>query len=367
MIPVSLPQIGPAEEAAVLEVLRSGKLAMGERTQAFERAWADYCGVRDAVLMANGTVALEALLRSLGLGPGDEVVTVSFSFNATVSTLLRVGARPILVDVREDDFTIDTDAVEAAITPRTRAIMPVHLYGLVADMEPLQEIAERHGLLLVEDAAQAHGATYQGRRAGSFGPAMFSLYATKNLQTGEGGIVTTNDAEMARRLRLERNHGMPERYRHEELGTNLRPTDLAAALGLVGLERLDERNERRRANARTLSEGLVEYLVPTVPEGREHAWHQFTMRFPGERDEVAAGLADRGVGSMVYYPIPIHRQPYFRKLVPGAADISLPVTERLATEVLSLPIRPDLTDDELDTIVAAVRSVAAPARSAVRA
>jgi dTDP-4-amino-4,6-dideoxygalactose transaminase len=360
MIPISRPQIGPEEERAVLDVLRSGMVAMGPRTAEFEEGWAAYCGVRNAVMMANGTVAMEALLRGLGIGPGDEVITVSFSFNATASAVLQLGAWPVFVDVLESDFTIDPEQVEAAITPRTRAVMPVHLYGLMADMEPLQAIAERHGLILVEDAAQAHGASYRGRRAGSFGPAMFSLYATKNLMTGEGGIITTDDDELAARLRLYRNHGMPERYRHEELGTNLRPTDLAAALGLAGLAALDERNERRRRNAAYLSAELSAYRVPNVPAGREHAWHQYTMRFPGERDHVAAGLTGLGVGSLIYYPIPIHQQPYLRRLAPDL-EVRLPVTERLAAEVLSIPVRPDLTEEELRTVVGAVREVATPA------
>ena len=208
MIPISRPDIGPAEEEAVLEVLRSGMLAMGRRTVAFEEAWAAYCGVRHAVLMSNGTVAQEAVLHALGIGPGDEVITVSFSFNATVSVILRAGATPVFVDVREDDFCMDAGKVEAAITPRTKAIMPVHLYGLMADMDPLVEIADRHGLAIIEDAAQAHGAAYRGKRAGQFGPAMFSLYATKNLMTGEGGFATTDDDGVADRLRLFRNHGM---------------------------------------------------------------------------------------------------------------------------------------------------------------
>ncbi len=216
--------------------------------------------------MSNGTVAQEAVLHGLGIGPGDEVITVSFSFNATVSVILRVGARPVFVDVREDDFCMDPALVEAAITPRTRAIMPVHLYGLMADMDPLVEIARRHGLAIIEDAAQAHGATYRGRRAGQFGPAMFSLYATKNLMTGEGGFATTDDEELADRIRLFRNHGMRVRYHHEELGTNFKPTDLAAAIGLAQLGRLDERTERRRRNAASLSAGLADdYLVPTRP------------------------------------------------------------------------------------------------------
>ncbi len=360
MIPISRPDIGPAEEAAVLDVLRSGMVAMGRRTAEFEAAWAAYCGVRHGVMMSNGTVTTEAILRALGIGHGDEVITVSFSFNATVSTILQAGATPVFVDIRESDFTMDPDLVEAAVTPRTKAIMPVHLYGLMADMDPLADIARRHGLHLIEDAAQAHGATYHGRRAGSFGPAMFSLYATKNLMTGEGGIATTDDDELADRLRLYRNHGMRQRYYHEELGTNFKPTDLAAALGLAQLPRLDERTAQRRRNAARLTAGLGGYLTPRVPEGREHVWHQYTMRFPGERERVVAGLTERGIGSLIYYPVPIHRQSYLQAYVPGAADLDLPVTSRLSDEVLSIPVHPKLTDEELDTIVRAVREVATP-------
>ena len=235
----------------------------------------------------------------------------------------------------------------------------------MADVEPLQAIADRHGLLFIEDAAQSHGATYRGRRAGSFGAAaMFSLYATKNITTGEGGFVTTNDDGVEARLRLLRNQGMDRRYHHDELGTNLRPTDIAAAIGLVQLDHLDERNERRRENAARLTDGLRGYMTPGVPAGRKHVWHQYTVRFPGERDRVAAALAGRGVGTMIYYPIPVHRQPYLRDFVPDAERSSLPVTDRLAAEVLSLPVRPDLADEEIDTIIAAVREVASPVEGA---
>ena len=360
MIPLSKPDIGPQEEQAVLDVLRSGMLAMGRRTAEFEEAWASYCGVRHAVLMANGTLALEALFRAMGIGPGDEVITVSFTFNATVSTILQVGAKPVFVDVREDDFCIDPEQVAAAITPRTKAIVPVHLYGLMADMAPLEALAQRHGLAIVEDAAQAHGATYRGRRAGQFGPAMFSLYATKNLMSAEGGFATTDDDALADNLRLYRNHGMRVRYHHDELATNFKPTDLTAALGLAQLGRLDELTERRRRNATRLSDGLRGYWTPSVPAGREHVWHQYTMRFPGERERVAEGLTGRGIGTLVYYPIPVHRQAYLRELVPEAASAHLPVTDRLADEVLSIPVRPNLTDDELDAVIAAVREVATP-------
>jgi dTDP-4-amino-4,6-dideoxygalactose transaminase len=311
--------------------------------------------------MANGTVALEAILRGLGIGPGDEVITVSFTFNATVSAILRVGARPVFVDIRPDDFCIDPDLVEAAITPATKAILPVHLYGLMADMDPLVAIAARHGLALVEDAAQAHGATYGGRRAGRFGPAMFSLYATKNLMTGEGGFATTDDDGLADRLRLERNHGMRVRYHHDALATNAKPTDLAAAIGLAQLERLDERTETRRRNAAYLTDHLGDdYLVPGVPADREHVWHQYVMRFPGERQQVVDGLAERGIGTLIYYPVPIHRQAYLQHYLPGAADLDLPVTNRLSDEVLAIPVHPKLSGDDLAAIVAAIREVATP-------
>ncbi len=361
MISISRPDIGAAEEEAVLEVLRSGMLAMGRKTAAFEEAWAAYCGVRHAVLMSNGTVAQEAVLHALGIGPGDEVITVSFSFNATVSVILRAGATPVFVDIREDDFCMDPAQIEAAITPRTKAIMPVHLYGLMADMDPLVEIAERHGLVIIEDAAQAHGAAYRGRRAGQFGPAMFSLYATKNLMTGEGGFATTDDDAVADRLRLFRNHGMRVRYQHESLGTNYKPTDLAAAIGLAQLGRLDERTDRRRRNAAFLRAELGgDYLVPSAPEGRDHVWHQFVMRFPGERQSVIDGLTERGIGTLIYYPIPIHKQGYLQAYVPGAADLDLPVTDRLSDEVLAIPVHPILSDEDLATIVGAVRAVATP-------
>ncbi len=364
MIPISKPDLGPAEEEAVLDVLRSGMLAVGRKSAELEERWAAYCGVQHAVFMANGTLALEAILRALGIGPGGEVITVSFSFNATVSAILQVGARPVFVDIRAEDFCMDPDLVEAAITPRTKAILPVHLYGLMADMDPLVAIAERHGIPIVEDAAQAHGARYRGRRAGQFGPSMFSLYATKNLTTGEGGFATTDDDALADRLRLYRNHGMRVRYHHEALGTNAKPTDLAAAIGIAQLARLDERTEQRRRNAARLEAGLRGYLVPRVPDGREHVWHQYTMRFPGERQRVIDGLTERGIGTLIYYPVPIHRQEYLQAFVPGAEDLDLPVTNRLADEVLSVPVRPNLAADELEAVIAAIRDVATPVEPA---
>ena len=295
------------------------------------------------------------------------MITVSFTFNATVSAILQAGARPVFVDIGGDDFCMDPGRVEAAITPRTKAIMPVHLYGLMADMDPLVEVAQRHGVPIVEDAAQAHGATYRGRRSGGFGPAMFSLYATKNLMTGEGGFATTDDDALADGLRLYRNHGMRVRYQHESLGSNFKPTDLAAGLGLAQLARLDERTAQRARNAARLTAGLGGYLTPRVPDGREHAWHQYTMRFPGERQRVVDGLTERGIGTLIYYPVPVQRQAYLQAFVPCAADLDLPVTNRLADEVLSIPVRPNLTEEELTTVIDAIRQVATPLAPAATA
>jgi perosamine synthetase len=380
MIPISKPTFGAPEQDAVLEVMRSGMVAMGRKTAEFEEAWAAYCGVRHAVLMSSGTVALEALLYALDVGPGDEVITVSFTFNATVSAILRVGAIPVFVDVNESDFGMDASQVELAISGRTRAILPVHMYGLMVDMAPLQAIAARHGIPIVEDAAQAHGASYRGARAGHHpGHAMFSLYATKNLTSGEGGFATTSHDGVADRLRLFRNHGMRQRYNHESVGTNFKPTDIAAAIGLAQLASLDERNDRRRQNADYLTKNLsADYLTPAVPIDRTHAWHQYTMRFPADggspvdgrqrtafgRDHVARRLGERGVGTMIYYPIPVHRQAYMADVpvwhIRSSSNLS--VTDRLAGEVLSIPVHPVLSREDLDEIITAVRWSATPRR-----
>jgi dTDP-4-amino-4,6-dideoxygalactose transaminase len=361
-IPLAKPEIGAEDTRAVLAILESGQLAMGEQTAEFEAAWAAYCGVRHAVMMVNATLALEALLRSLGIGRGDEVITVAFTFSATVSAILQVGATPVFVDVSDDDFCLDARLLEEVITPRTRAILPVHLFGLPADMAPIREFASRHGLQVVEDAAQAHGAEYAGQKVGSFGPAIFSLYATKNLMAGEGGVITTDDDELADRLRLYRSHGARVRDHHEELGSNLRPTDIVAGLALAQLARLDERNARRQRNAEQLSEALASrYLTPNVPPRRVHVWHQYTMRFPGQRDAVRSALAGRGIESAVHYPLPLHRQPYVRQALSGSSEPKLPVTDRLASEVLSLPVRPNLGEGEVERIIAAVGAVARPA------
>ncbi len=354
MIPITRPDVGEAEAAAVAEVLASGIIAQGPRVAEFEERWAEYVGAPHAVALSNGTVALAAILAGLGIGPGDEVVTVSHTFNATVGTILAAGATPVFVDVEPDTYLIDAGRIEAVITTRTRAIMPVHLFGLVTDMDMIAAIADRHGVAIIEDAAQAHGATYRGRKAGSFGHAMFSFYATKNLTTGEGGIVTTRDDRLADWLRVYRNQGMRERYRHEILGTNIRLTDIAAAIGLVQLAKLERNNERRRALARRYDSAFAGLPVatPVTPVGREHVFHQYTIGVGSRRDEIVAELHGAGIGAGIYYPIPVHRQAY---VLERGINADLPVTDMLAATTLSLPVFPGLTDDDQDRVIEALR------------
>lgn len=347
MIPIARPQIGPEEEEAALRVIRSGRLAQGPEVAAFEKEFAALCSAEHAVACVNGTAALHLALLAHGIGFGDEVIVPALTFAASANAVLACGATPVFCDVREDDYCIDAGDAGERITKRTKAIMPVHLYGQVADMDTVEAL----GLTVVEDSCQAHGAAYKGRRAGSFATAAFSLYATKNLMTGEGGMVTTQDDAIAGRLRLLRNHGMPERYVHTTFGLNLRMTDLMAAIGRPQLARLGSGNARRRENAAFFArelEGIDGLLLPRELPGRDHVWHQYTVRVTGgRRDAVKQYLAGHGVGAEVYYPIPAHRQASFAR---HAGDLRLPVAERLAAEVLSIPVYPSLTDEERATV-----------------
>ena len=341
MIPIASPVIGDEERAAVLRVLESGVLAQGPVVEAFEKEFAERLGVRHAVAVGSGSAALLVALLSHGVGEGDEVITTPFSFIASANAVLFAGARPRFVDVRDDDFNIDPALIERMITPRTKAIIPVHLYGNPCRMDDIETIARRHGLTIIEDCCQAHGASIEGRPVGSFGTACYSFYPTKNMTTGEGGMVTTDDADVAAQARMLRNHGQSERYLHERIGFNWRMTDLAAAIGLAQLDRLEEGNALRRANARRLNEGCAGVVTPPERECSHHVYHQYTVRVPGQRDELLSHLREHGVGAVVYYPMPIHRQPVYRRL--GYRD-DLPVAERLSTEVLSLPVHPSLTE-----------------------
>ena len=353
MIPISKPIIGEAEKRAVVEVLESGRLAQGPRVAQLEERFAQLCGTRYAIATSSGTTALHLALLAHGIGPGDEVITTPFTFIATVNAILFVGAKPVLVDIEEETFNIDPAQIEAAVTPRTRAIIPVHLYGYPCDMDPILEVARRHGLAVIEDAAQAVGATYKGRPVGSFGTACFSLYATKNVMSGEGGMITTDDPEIAERCRMLRSHGMRERYQYEFLGYNFRMSDLHAAIGLVQMDRLEEFTAQRRANAAYLSEHIRSVVTPTVREGYGHVWHQYTVRVDGgrDRDEAVRRLNEAGIGTGIFYPKPAHHYDYIRQIV---GEVSLPVAERLSKEVISLPVHPALSQADLERIVEAV-------------
>jgi dTDP-4-amino-4,6-dideoxygalactose transaminase len=361
MISIAQPIIGEPEIEAVVAVLRSGQLAQGEVTARFEQRFADLVGARHAIAVSNGTAALHAALLAHGIGPGDEVITSPFSFIATGNSILYCGARPVFADISPDTYNLDPAAIEARITPRTRAIMPVHLYGHPADMPAIEAIAARHGLTVIEDACQAHGAAIGDRAIGQRGTATFSFYATKNVMTAEGGIVTTDDDGVADRLRLLRSHGQRERYKHEMLGYNYRLTDLQAAIGLAQLDRLDELTASRIANAAYLSGRIDDAITPTVRPGCRHVYHQYVLRVRGDREDVARRLASFGVGSAVHYPVPIHRQPLYRQL--GYQD-SLPIAERASREVLSLPVHPALTVEDLDRIASAVEAAMVEAAAA---
>ncbi|MDG6244957.1 MAG: DegT/DnrJ/EryC1/StrS family aminotransferase [Methanolobus sp.] len=359
MIPIAKPQLDQAEIDAVSDVLRSGIIAEGQRVAQFEEAFAEYTGTDHAVAVNSGTAALHAALLAHGIGRGDEVITSSFSFIATGNSVLFTGARPVFADICADTFNLDPKLIEEKITPATKAIMPVHLYGHPADMDAIRDIAEDHDLILIEDACQAHGAALNGKKAGSFGTGAFSFYPTKNMTSSEGGMITTNDREVAERARMIRSHGSKQRYLHEMLGYNLRMTDISAAIGLVQLGKVAEYTSAREHNAASLSKGLrgIEGLqCPTVRPGCRHVFHQYTIRIK-ERDALAGHLKSIGIGTGIYYPIPIHRQPYYKEL--GYND-SLLVTEKASREVLSLPVHPGVTDEDIATIVNAISNWGGP-------
>jgi perosamine synthetase len=352
-VALSKPLIGAEEQEAVMRVLQSGGLAQGPEVEAFEQGFSELVDGRHCVAVNSGTSALHLSLVALGIGPGDEVIVPSFTFAASANAVRLAGASPVFVDIRRDDFCLDPAAVEAALTPRTRAVMPVHLYGHPAPMGPVARIASAAGLLVVEDAAQAHAATIDGKPVGAWGDAAcFSFYPTKNMTTGEGGLVVTPDPDLARTLRLLRNQGMERRYENELVGFNVRMTDIGAAMGRVQLRRLPQWTEARRRNAAFLSRELRGVSVPTEAPGAFHVYHQYTVRTE-PRDELHAHLASRGVRSGVYYPVPVHRLPAFSE------SVDLPETERASREVLSLPVGPHLAQQHLEHVVASVNEFTA--------
>jgi len=361
-IPISSVVVDAAAEQLVLEVMRSGQLAQGPMVARFEERFAEICGVRHAVAVSSGTVSLVAALVALGIGPGDEVITSPFTFVATINAILEVGATAVLADISLEDYCLDVDAVDAAITTRTAAIMPVHLYGQMADMVALPKLALARGLAIVEDAAQAHGAMCAGRAAGSYGVGSFSFYATKNVTTGEGGMVTTNDDAIADRLRVLRNQGMRGRYLYETIGHNWRMTDVAAAIGLPQLDRLRENNATRRRNADKLTEGLGDtegIVTPRTAPDRTHVFHQYTVRVASpaggpDRTALCDRLTRRSVGFGIYYPKTILDYECYRDH-PRVVDSSAARARLAASSVISLPVHPALGDADLERIIDATR------------
>lgn len=362
MIPISRVKIDEATEALVLDVLRSGQLAQGPMVARFESLCADMAATKHAVAVNNGTTALELALQTYGIGPGDEVITTPFTFAATINAIVHAGAEARFVDIA-DDFTIDASAIEAKINSRTKAIMPVHLYGLPSDMRSIASIAARHDLSIIEDAAQSHGATIDGHPVGGYGLACFSFYATKNLSTGEGGVITTNDDVLAERMRVLRNQGMKARYVYEMPGHNYRMMDLVAALAISQFAGRASMESKRRANAERITKGLADVTMlelPFEPDGRRSVWHQYTVRLHDDasmtRDEFVAAMQSNGVGAGVYYPKAAYDYDCYRNHPQVHVD-TCPKAEAFARTVVSLPVHQHLTDDEIDTIVGVTRQV----------
>ena len=360
MIAISAPVLGALEEELVVDVLRSGRLVQGPMVERFEDAVRETVGTRHAVAVENGTSALIASLLAIGIGPGDEVITSAFTFVATLNAILHVGATPRFVDVR-DDFNLDPAQLVSAIGPATRAVLPVHLFGCPADMATVEATVKERGIPIVEDAAQALGASCLDRPVGSYGVGCFSFYATKNVTTGEGGVVTTDDDGIAATLRVLRNQGQRARYDYERPGFNFRMTELQAALGVAQMTRLPDISKARRENAGMLNDRLssIEGLeLPKEPAGRHHVFHQYTVRVTAaaraSRDELLRQLRARGIDACVYYPRPVFDYACFRR-DPRIGSPETPNTSRVAREVLSLPIHPQLTEEDLWNIVEAVR------------
>ena len=347
-------------EQAMRRVLQSGWYVLGKEVEAFEQAWAAYCGTRHAIGVANGLDAIFLVLKAWGVGPGDEVIVPSNTYIATWLAASHCGATPVPVEPVEGTYNLDPARVEAAITPRTKAIVPVHLYGQCADMDPLMEIAARHGLKVVEDGAQGHGATYKGRRAGALGhAAAFSFYPGKNLGAlGDGGAITTDDDALAQQLRTLRNYGSQKKYHNEVIGFNSRLDELQAAILSVKLTALDGQNARRAAIAAVYDEqlaGIPGLTLPVVPSWTEPVWHLYVVRH-ARRDDLARGLADLGIGTLVHYPIAPHLQAAYAQL--GLEQGRFPLAEAIHREVLSLPMGPTMTREQAIEVAQAVRRVA---------
>ena len=351
-IPVAKPLIGRDDIRAVVKVMKSGGLAQGPQVLKFEQEFSKLVGGRECVAVNSGTSALHLALLALGIGPGDEVIVPSFTFAATANSVALTGATPIFVDIDPITYNINPDLIEAAITPKTKAIQVVHLYGLPADMPRICEIAKKNNLLLIEDAAQAHLAEVNGQRVGTFGDAAaFSFYPTKNMTSGEGGMIVLKDSNAARVCRLYRNQGMEQRYQNEVVGFNLRMTDIHAAIGISQLAKVLKWTEQRKVNAHFLNSNIESVVTPITPNGFSHVYHQYTVRIVKNRDIFSKKLSDLGIGNSVYYPTQVHKLPSF------ALSLELPNTQFATEQVLSLPVHPSLSKKDLNRIADAVNLV----------
>lgn len=363
MIGIAHPEIAQEEIDAVNAVLKSGILAQGPVVAELESQFAKYCDTDYSSALNSGTAAIHCALYAAGVGEGDEVITTPFSFIASINPILMLGAKPVLVDIEPDSFCIDTTKIEAAITDKTKAIVPVHVYGQPADMDEINAIASKHNIVVVEDACQAVGAEYGGRKTGSLGDiGCFSLYATKNIMCGEGGMLTTSSQAYDAKTKQFRQHGMVAPYMYDDTGYNYRTTDLLASIAVEQLKKVDRFSDARRSNAQKITDGLagVDGLVlPTVKPNRTHVYHQYTVRITDEcgvsRDDFVDKMREMGVGVGVYYPKALHSYPHIQKL--GYTIGDFPVAEKVASEVVSLPVHPGLSDEDIDAIVNSAKEV----------
>ena len=359
MIPIAKPYIGPEEQAAVAEVLASGQLAAGPRVQAFEQAFAALCHSPAGVACSSGTSGLCTAVMALNLPPGSKILTTPFSFIATANCCLSADCEPVFCDVDPQTFMVTAAGVHEALKqdPAIRAVLPVHLYGQACEIHEIVELAHQRGVYVIEDCAQAHGATEFGDPVGAIGDlGVFSFYPSKNMMTGEGGMITGNNSQLLERCRLVINHGSPTRYRHTQLGFNYRMTSIAAALGLCQLNRLPAWNERRRYNAAALNVGLADLPWLNVPferTGCMHVYHQYVVKVH-DRDRLRAYLSDAGIGNDVYYPYTIPDQPLYQQF--GYHSDNLPIARQLTEQVLALPVHPAVSDEDLHTIITALRA-----------
>ena len=357
-VPIAKPIIGEEEIENVVEVLKSGMIAQGPKVEEFEQEFADWVGAEYGIAVNSGTAALHVALLSCDIGPGDEVITTPFTFIASGNSIVYTGAEPVFADIDLKTYTLNPDSLEDLITENTKAIMPVQLYGQSADMDKINKIAEKYGLIVIEDAAQAHGATFNGQKVGSIGDiSCFSFYPTKNMTTSEGGIITTDDEDLADNARMFRAHGATVRYHHDAIGYNFRMTDISAAIGLAQLDKIDEFNDKRIANAAYLNEGLKDVdgvITPYCADGSKHVYHQYTIMVEkGDRDDWVDIINDCGVGTGIHYPIPLYNQPIYRTL---GFEGYCPNAEFAADNVISLPVHPSLTQEDLDLVIKAVKT-----------